>query len=279
MNLVEEGLGADEQESKWSVAAGWEEGDPWSVPLTIDPRPFVFMNRTLARDVSQNRGRPFVGVGMKGNVLSAVFPESPAEAAGLRVGDKLLSFHGHAVTQLADLSEALQGLAAGTEVELEYQRDGAAMKKRIKLADYYDAVEVKEAREGTALPDLTGMDINSREVRLRDFQGKVVLVDFWATWCGPCLEELPLHQLLWEKAKDGDFVWIGVSVDDDKEAWENFVRNNGLGGIQLRNADWAASLYVSGFPTILLVDRSGIIRCKLRGRSVAQAVTALMAEK
>lgn len=256
-----------------------EEGDPWSVPLRIDPKPCVSMDRTLARNASPNRGRPFVGVSLNGNVVTAVSPESPAEAVGLRNGDTFESFHDRPITGLSDLGEALKTLAPGDEVEIEYRHDGAAVKKRLKLADYYEAIEAKEAHEGQSLPDLTARDIDGREVRLRDFGGKVVLLDFWATWCGPCLEELPLQQLLWEKAKGKDFVWIGVSVDDDQQAWETFVRDNRLGGIQLRNPDWARRLYISWYPRILLVDRNGIIRCNLRGRSMAQAVTALMAEK
>jgi len=113
MDLVWQGRGADEQEYKRSVAAGLEEGDPWSIPLKIEPKPCVSLDRTLAREASPNRGRPFVGVGLKGNVLSSVFPGSPAEAAGLRAGDTLLSFNGHSVAQLADLQKALQGRTGG----------------------------------------------------------------------------------------------------------------------------------------------------------------------
>lgn len=255
-----------------------EQGDPWSVPLTIDPKPCGSMG-PAAIHYNMPRGRPFIGVRLEGNVLIAVLPKSPAEAAGLRVGDTLLSVHGRAVSASSDISEALKGLSPGTEVELEYRRDGAAMKKQIKLADLSDAVEVQQSLEGKLLPDFTGLDINGRDVRLRDFKGKIVLMDFWATWCGPCLEELPLLQLLWEKAKNRDFVWISVSVDEDKEAWETFVRNNGLGGIQLRNPQWAANLSIHSYPTVLLVDRSGTFRCDLRGDSIAQAVMAMLAEK
>ena len=128
------------------------------------------------------------------------------------------------------------------------------------------------------MPDLIGKDVHGKEIRLRDLRGKVVLLDFWATWCSPCVESAPLLQLLWERAKREDFVWVGVSVDEDKKAWKNFVKHNHLGGIQLLSSGWAEAMGVDGYPTILLVDRNGMVQCNVHGEQIAQAALAMLKE-
>ncbi len=82
--------------------------------------------------------------------------------------------------------------------------------------------------------------------------------------------------LTWENLKDKGLVWVGVSGDQDEEAWRDFVKDNRLGGIQLRDESWGNALAVGGFPTIFLVDRGGVVSCRVRGGSIAQAAAAML---
>jgi peroxiredoxin len=173
------------------------------------------------------------------------------------------------------LSQAVADLKPGDEVEIEYERDGAKTKTKVTLADR-EVLMAAQSPLGKPLPDFIGKDIDGREIGLADFKGRVVVLDFWATWCGPCLEETPLLQLTWERLKDKGLVWVGVSGDDDESAWREFVKNNRLGGIQLRNHDWGSQLGVEGYPTIYLVDKTGTVQCEVRGDSIAAAAAALL---
>lgn len=69
---------------------------------------------------------------------------------------------------------------------------------------------------------------NQKEVKLSDFKGKVILLNFWATWCPPCRKELPDLSQISEELKDKDFVMIGISVDDNQSVLDNFLKNNRL---------------------------------------------------
>lgn len=256
---------------------GFFESDPWSIPLSITPEACSMDNPVI--EDHPMRGRPFLGVSLDGSTVTRITPLSPADGAGLEKSDEVVAVAGKSITDLADVGAALEDRKPGDEVDLEFRHGGKLIKKRVKLADRYELLEIKPTPVGKPLPNLVAKDINGQDVRLRDLQGKVVLVDFWATWCGPCLEELPLQQLLWEREKKRDFVWIGVSVDEDEQAWKDFVRVNHLGGIQLRSPDWAEAMSISGYPTVLLVDRGGIVQCDLRGTSIAQATSALLDQK
>jgi len=100
---------------------------------------------------------------------------------------------------------------------------------------------------------------------MSDFKGKVVVMDIWAMWCGPCLAEKPLFQKVEEAFKDrDDIVFIGVSHDglDRKDVWKNFVEKKGWKNIELlANYDESIGKYykVEGIPRFMIFDKEGKI--------------------
>jgi peroxiredoxin len=97
-------------------------------------------------------------------------------------------------------------------------------------------------------------------------KGKVVLVDFWATWCPPCREELPIIEKLHKEFKDKNLVVLGIS-DEDKETIENFLKNNRLTfPILLDEKGKVGKSYkVVAIPRLLLIDKTGRIRKDILG--------------
>ena len=110
------------------------------------------------------------------------------------------------------------------------------------------------------------------------YRGKVVLVDFWATWCGPCRREMPNVIALREKLKDRGFEVVGVSLDEDQEALAAFLEENALPWETIAGEgtqDLADTYGVRGIPTMMLVDKEG----KVAGVAHASAPLAALAEK
>lgn len=119
-----------------------------------------------------------------------------------------------------------------------------------------------KARKGQPAVDFTYPDANGKPVSLSDFKGKVVLVDVWATWCGPCRGELPHLKKLEEEMKGKEVVFIGVSLDEDKnlEKWKKFIVDEQLPGIQLFAGGWskiAKDYKITGIPRFMVFDREG----------------------
>lgn len=128
------------------------------------------------------------------------------------------------------------------------------------------AIEAKMSiyKPGAKASNFTYPDVNGKQVSLTDFKGKLVLVDIWATWCGPCVKEIPSLKKLEEEFHGKDVVFLSVSVDDDKdkEKWKKFIANEQLGGVQVfaaRNSQIAKDYKVSGIPRFMLFDKSGNI--------------------
>ncbi len=117
---------------------------------------------------------------------------------------------------------------------------------------------------GMEAADFTYPDVNGKEVSLSDFKGKVVLVDVWATWCGPCRGEIPHLKKLEEEMRGKDVVFIGVSLDKakDKQRWLDFIRKEGLGGVQLFADGWSKitrDYKIKGIPRFMVFGRDGKI--------------------
>ena len=128
----------------------------------------------------------------------------------------------------------------------------------------------KTAKEKNPKPgfDFALPDLNGKILRLQDFKGKVVVVNFWATWCPPCEEEIAKLNQLHRKYKKNDFVVVGIALDKDSlDLVEPFVREKGIGYPILRgNEEVLRNLGdFSGVPTTLIVDQKGNIKKKYDG--------------
>ncbi|MDE0315101.1 MAG: redoxin domain-containing protein [Candidatus Poribacteria bacterium] len=134
---------------------------------------------------------------------------------------------------------------------------------------------------GKPAPDFEVTDLKGEELTLKKFRGQVVLLDFWATWCGPCLVEMPKVKKTYEKYKDQKFQIIGISRDNSKTPLEAYVEKEGLAWINYwdENGKLTDLYKVIGFPTTFLIDGAGVIRkASLGGSDVETAVAELVKE-
>jgi peroxiredoxin len=116
-------------------------------------------------------------------------------------------------------------------------------------------------------PDFTLHVMDGPNLRLKEQRGRVVMVNFWATWCGPCRQEMPQLNRLYEKYKASGFVLLGVNVDDDQHKAAEVAAKLGVTFPVLLDTDKAVSkLYdLSTMPSTVLIDRDGKVRYVHRG--------------
>lgn len=110
-------------------------------------------------------------------------------------------------------------------------------------------------------PDFTLKSTNGRSIKLSDFYGKVVMINFWASWCPPCRAEMPMLENLYKTHRHRGLVILGLNVDVDVESRDEFLKDNPVSFLVLDDSKWAtAKLYVSpSQPATFFVDRSGNI--------------------
>lgn len=121
-------------------------------------------------------------------------------------------------------------------------------------------------RIGTAAPDFTVQDPENK-ISLSQFRGQVVVLNFWATWCPPCVEETPSLVSMANNMKSKGITVVGVSVDVDRDAYKKFVADHHMDYVIARDADHKSSdLYGTfKYPETYIIDRRGILRRKFLG--------------
>ncbi|MBV6432184.1 MAG: Thiol-disulfide oxidoreductase ResA [Bryobacteraceae bacterium] len=121
---------------------------------------------------------------------------------------------------------------------------------------------VKPEKDRKSAPEFSLKDAHGRVVKLSDYKGKVVLLNFWATWCGPCKIEIPWFIDFEQKFKDRGFAVLGVSMDEDGwEAVKPYIEKQKVNYRVVVASDEVADLYggVSSLPTSFVLDRQGKI--------------------
>lgn len=138
---------------------------------------------------------------------------------------------------------------------------------------------------GSPVSDFELSDLNGNRVKLSDFKGKTVVINFWATWCPPCKKEMPDFDLLdKELKKKNDAVLLAVNMTDGKRDTkskvESFVKENGYGmRVLLDTEGKAATLYnIKWLPTTVVVDRKGILHWQIFGETTKETVLKAIKE-
>lgn len=147
-----------------------------------------------------------------------------------------------------------------TELENIYNTYVTDPTLRAAYKTEYDKWNIAVA--GKLSPDFEAKDINGKTYSLKDFKGKYLYIDMWATWCGPCKREMPYLKELEKKMEGKNITFLGLSTDEDKAAWEKMVKSGELSGVQLllgRGSQFQRDYNINGIPHFILIDPDGKI--------------------
>ncbi len=186
------------------------------------------------------------------------FDESCDEfKAALQLEPKLTTIHYAMGVSLAHMH---QDDAARTEFSTFLSSDTMTPNVHERARRYLDRIDLARARMA---PPFSITTIDGQHISLDSLAGKVVLIDFWATWCGPCREALPHIREIAHRFQEQPLVVISISLDKDEDKWKEFVAKNQMTWLQYRDGSFngaiAKSFAVNAIPATFTIDADGVL--------------------
>lgn len=191
----------------------------------------------------------------------------------------------------ADLyAEVFDDLPKAKEIFQQVKTDFPGTKQAGQVDSVLASMEKQEAAKkiqstlvkGAVFPDFNVQDIDGKPLSVSQYKGKTVLIDFWATWCGPCMRELPNVQKVYQKYHDKGFEIIGISLDSNKDTLAGFLKQEKIPWQQYCDTKgWQSPLAekygIVSIPSTFLLDKDGKIFAKnVRGDDLDKAVTTAL---
>ncbi|MBI4324077.1 MAG: redoxin domain-containing protein [Chloroflexi bacterium] len=193
-----------------------------------------------------------------------------------------------ATLYLQVFDQAQKGIELITQLKNDYPDTAKGKKAEEIIASFKQREEAKKIQStlvaGTRFPDFEEKDLAGKPLSLANYKGKAVLLDFWATWCGPCVSELPNVLKTYEKHHAKGFEIIGISLDKDEEALRSFIKKRNMPWPQVFDGKgWGSKLAVkhgvNSIPATYLLDGEGKIVVKdLRGDELEAEVARILAK-
>jgi peroxiredoxin len=229
-------------------------------------------------------GRIYASTGASENAIRhfSDYLAMPGEKGGPEVVAQAKYMLGMSYLALERYDEAERSLR-------EVGKSGSAVDSRIREGASAELARISSLRRlkvGAPALDIRTTSFQGKKIQLLGgYKGKVVLLDFWAAWCNPCRMEMPNVIGVYNEFHKKGFEIIGISLDNEKERFQSFIRDNKMEWPQVFDGKYWMSEYarlyaVNSIPATFLIDKKGIIRFKnVRGEELREKVSQLLDEK
>lgn len=227
------------------------------------------------------------GSSLDGVLLKHVVRTSPAHRAGLQAGDRILKLDGSSVTNASQVTRIVASHAVGDVLPVVVRRGDRETTAKVELAARPSTDEIlKMDHVGTFAPAWVGVTpLTGAPSSLASLRGRVVVVDFWASWCGPCRYAVPKLSQLDARYRGQGLTVVGITTDDAEQAALAGARMGVKYGVVVDDKAQTSSAYgISALPTMFVIDKRGVVRHVVMGydpsedAKVEQLVQQLIAE-